>query len=119
MANKDRFDLENEIMKVWALKDHIDDIIWKQFDAPLPVQREDALHNQLLAVSTMVDLIHDRLMDTFCQVFELNEYASAEVKSIRQAIMDGAEAFPEFPVDKKPAKKTATKKAKKDAKKST
>ena len=111
MANKDRFDLENEIMHVWSLKDMVDNIIWKQLDAPYPVQSEDALANQLLAVSTMIDLHCDKLMDTFCQVFELNEYASEEVKELRRKLMESAENLPEFPVAKITAKKTSKKKS--------
>ena len=102
---KDRFDLENEIMHVWSLKDHMENIIWKQFDAPYPSQSEDALHNQLLAVSTMIDLHCDKLMDTFCQVFQLNEYASEEMKALRERIMKGAEAFPAPTAAKKPVAK--------------
>jgi hypothetical protein len=118
---KDRFDLENEIMHLWSLKDTVDNIIWKQFDASHSLQSQDVLANQLHAVSSMIDLHCDKLMDTFCQVFQLNEYASAEVKAMREAIMKGAEAFPEFPIKKPAAKKTVAKKkaVKKDAKKST
>ena len=108
---KDRFDLENEIMHVWSLKDNVENIIWKNFDAPHSSGNTYDLHNQLLAVATMLDLHCDKLMDTFCQVFGLNEYASDEMKALRQAIMDGHTGFPFKQEEEKPAVKKAAKKA--------
>jgi len=51
-------------------------------------------------------------MDTFCQVFELNEYASDEVKELRASMLRSLETkadkedLPTFPVKKQKAKKT-------------
>ena len=116
---KDRFDLENEIMHVWSIKDHVENIIWKQFDSPCTLQSEDSLHNQLAAVATMLDLHCDKLMDTFCQVFQLNEYATDEMKELRRKIMEGHLAFPAKEQEPEPAVKKSSKKApaKKAAKK--
>ena len=83
---KDRFDLENEIMNVWATKDHLDKVIWRMMDHP-EVMSEDQIWNHLEAVKQNIDLHCEALMDTFCQVFELNDYASAEVKQLRAQML--------------------------------
>jgi hypothetical protein len=107
---KDRFDLEAAIMDVWATKDHLDKVIWRMIDHP-EVMSEDQVWNHLEAVKMNIDLHCEKLMDTFCQVFELNEYASDEVKAMRAAILRqheeraDKEDLPPFPVPNKKAKK--------------
>ena len=116
---KDRFDLENDIMNVWATKDHLDKIIWRMMDHP-EVLSEDQVWNHLESVKQSIDLHCEALMDTYCQVFQLNEYATAEMKALREQMLNGltkkadkedAKKFwedkgvPEFPVKKAKAKK--------------
>ena len=117
---KNRFDLENDIMNVWAVKDHLDKVIWRMMDHP-EVMNEDQVWNHLEAVKNSMDLHCEALMDTFCQVFQLNEYATAEMKELREQMMNGltkkadkedADKFwkekglPEFPVKSKKTGKT-------------
>ena len=117
---KDRFDLENDIMNVWATKDHLDKIIWRMMDHP-EVLSEDQVWNHLESVKQSIDLHCEALMDTYCQVFQLNEYATAEMKALREQVLNGltkkadkedAKKFwedkgvPEFPVKKAKAKNT-------------
>jgi hypothetical protein len=117
---KNRFDLENDIMNVWAVKDHLDKVIWRMMDHP-EVMNEDQVWNHLEAVKNSMDLHCEALMDTFCQVFQLNEYATAEMKELREQMMNGltkkadeedAEKFwkekglPEFPAKSKKTGKT-------------
>jgi hypothetical protein len=112
---KDRFDLESAIMDVWATKDHLNKVIWRMMDYPERMS-EDQIWNHLEAVKNNIDLHCEVLMDTFCQVFQLNEYATQEMKDLRKEMLDkltnkadkeDAEKFwkekglPEFPVKKK------------------
>lgn len=83
---KDRFDLESAIMDVWATKDHLDKVIWRMIDHP-EVMSQDQVWNHLEAVKQNIDLHCEKLMDTFCQVYELNEYASAEMKELRAQML--------------------------------
>ena len=112
--SKDRFDLENDIMNVWAVKDHLDKVIWRMMDHP-EVMSEDQIWNNLESVKQSLDLHCEALMDTFCQVFELNEYASDEVKALRAATLRhyeekaDKEDLPSFPVKAKKAKKQGNK----------
>jgi len=112
---KNRFDLENDIMNVWAVKDHLDKVIWRMMDHP-EVMSEDQVWNHLEAVKNNIDLHCEALMDTFCQVFQLNEYATQEMKDLRQKVLNGLTkkadkedadkaweemGLPEFPVKRK------------------
>tara|TARA_A100001011_G_scaffold67182_1_gene68373 strand:- start:24 stop:290 length:267 start_codon:yes stop_codon:yes gene_type:complete len=76
----DRFDLEEKIMRAsWVLEDirllrdryNQRDFTW------------DELDNFLMAMETIYQHRFDDLDDTMCQVFELNQYASEEVKAKR------------------------------------
>ena len=117
---KDRFDLESAIMDVWATKDHVNKLIWRMMDHP-EVMSEDQVWAHLEAVKNNIDLHCEVLMDTFCQVFQLNDYATPEMKAMRQQVLDNltkkadkedADKFwkekglPEFPSKKKKQVKT-------------
>ena len=112
--SKDRFDLENDIMNIWAIKDQVSMLRWRMYDHP-ELLSEDDEHNYIMAIEYNIDLHCSKLMDTFCQVFELNEYASVEVKEMRAAILRGHEEqadkedLPIFPVKSKKAKKQGKK----------
>ena len=112
--SKDRFDLENDIMNIWAIKDQVSMLRWRMYDHP-ELLSEDDEHNYIMAIEYNIDLHCSKLMDTFCQVFELNEYASVEVKEMRAAILRGHEEqadkedLPSFPVKSKKAKKHGNK----------
>jgi hypothetical protein len=117
---KNRFDLENDIMNVWAVKDHLDKVIWRMMDHPERMN-EDQVWNHLESVKNSFDLHCEALMDTFCQVFQLNEYATDEMKELRRQMLDGLtkkadkedakkfweeKGLPEFPVKSKKTGKT-------------
>jgi hypothetical protein len=112
--SKDRFDLENDIMNIWAIKDQVSMLRWRMYDHP-ELLSEDDEHNYIMAIEYNIDLHCSKLMDTFCQVFELNEYASAEVKEMRAVILReheeqaDKEDLPIFPVKSKKAKKQVNK----------
>jgi len=117
---KDRFDLENDIMNVWAIKDQVSTMMWRFFDHP-ELLSEDEQMNHIMAIEYAIELTCSKLMDTYCQVFQLNEYATAEMKALREQVLNGltkkadkedAKKFwedkgvPEFPVKKAKAKNT-------------
>ena len=79
----DRFDLEEKIMRAsWVLEDirllrdryNQRDFTW------------DELDNFLMAMETIYQHRFDDLDDMMCQVFELNQYASEEVKAKRSPL---------------------------------
>ena len=118
--SKNRFDLETDIMNVWAIKDQISTMMWRFYDHP-ELLSEDEQMNHIMAIEYAIELNCAKLMDTYCQIFQLNEYATAEMKQLRQQMLDGltkkadkedAKKFwedkgvPEFPIKKAKAKKT-------------
>ena len=117
---KDRFDLETDIMNVWAIKDQISTMMWRFYDHP-ELLSEDEQMNHIMAIEYAIELNCAKLMDTYCQVFQLNEYATAEMKQLRQQMLDGLtkkadkedakkfwedKGLPEFPIKKAKSKKT-------------
>lgn len=74
--------IEDGISAVWGVKDVIDTLIWRYMDHPKPMT-EDEMWNHLYSISCLLDLHCEKLMDTYCQVYELNQYASDEVKAKR------------------------------------
>jgi len=106
----DRFDLEAAIMDVWAIKDQVNKLQWRMYDCP-ELLSEDEEHNHIMGIEYAIELNCSKLMDTFCQVFELNEYATDEMKELRNRILTkleedaDTEDFHTFPVPKKGKKK--------------
>jgi hypothetical protein len=82
-------EIEDGINNVWGIKDIVDTFMWRYLDHPRPMT-EDEVWNHLAAISTLLDMHCEKLMDTYCKVYELNEYASDEVKAYRDSILNGA-----------------------------
>jgi hypothetical protein len=80
--------IEDGINAVWGVKDVIDTLIWRYMDHPKPMT-EDEMWNHLYSISCLLDLHCEKLMDTYCKVFQLNDYASDEVKERRAQILQG------------------------------
>lgn len=97
MNNKNYQELEDRIYDVWSVKDIVDTVIWRYVDHPKPMT-EDQMWNHLESISVLLDLHCEKLMDTYCKVFELNEYAPDDVKAKR------AEMLQEFAKHIKPKK---------------
>jgi len=75
-------EIEDGISAVWGVKDIVDTLIWRCMDHPKPMT-EDEIHNHLYAISTLIELHCEKLMDTYCRVHRLNEYAPDDVKAKR------------------------------------
>jgi hypothetical protein len=81
-------EIEDGINAVWGVKDIVDTLMWRYLDHPKPMT-EDEMYNHLHAVSVLIDMHCEKLMDTYCKVYSLNEYASDEVKAKRAEILNG------------------------------
>jgi hypothetical protein len=92
-------EIEDGISAVWGIKDIVDTLIWRCMDHPKSMT-EDEIYNHLFAISTLIDLHCEKLMDTYCKVYKLNEYAPDEVKAKREAILNSINS----PTPKKKAK---------------
>jgi hypothetical protein len=93
-------EIEDGISAVWGVKDIVDTLMWRYLDHPRPMT-EDEMHNHLHAISVLIDMHCEKLMDTYCKVYNLNEYASDEVKERRAQILNSLTN----PTPKKKAKK--------------
>jgi hypothetical protein len=82
--------IEDGINAVWGVTDMIKTLIWRYCDHPKPMT-EDEVYNHLYSIECLLDLHCEKLMDTYCQVYELNEYASDEVKAYRDSIFKDPE----------------------------
>ena len=98
--------LEDDIMAVWGVKDVVSTFLWRYLDHPKPMT-EDEVWNHVYSIECLLDLHCEKLMDTYCKVFQLNQYASDETKAKR------AEMLANFVEHIKPNKKPIKKKAKK------
>ena len=68
-----RIDLESAIMTAWQTADDID-LLFKHYgDHPVPMSEDDVL-NALLGIKVLHEMRMEKLMDTYCQKFEINQY---------------------------------------------
>jgi len=75
-------DLEDAITNVWAVKEDLELLIWRFIDHPKHMT-EDEIWNHLAGIASLLDLRCEKLWDTYCKKFELDEYASEEKKAYR------------------------------------
>jgi hypothetical protein len=94
------YEIEDGINAVWGVKDIVDTLMWRYLDHPNHMT-EDEMHNHLHAISVLIDMHCEKLMDTYCKVYKLNEYAPDDVKEHRAKILN---SLAEFPIPKKKAK---------------
>jgi uncharacterized LabA/DUF88 family protein len=82
MITKTRITLEEDILKLWNIKEDLETFLQMYCDNPQPMT-EDQVYNYLHSISNVLDLRMERLWDTFCQCFELDEYANEEAIAAR------------------------------------
>lgn len=70
---KDRFDLEQEIMSLANYSDQIKMVARVLIEKEYEVSNETVV-NALNGIATLLQLHSDKLMDTMCQVLQLDEY---------------------------------------------
>lgn len=99
LATRDRFDLEQDMLKVWELSDEIAKFTESWMDGREGMS-QDKIWSYLDALKNMHEMRMERLWETFLQVHELDGYYRLE------------NAHETFAPEKKPAKKTSTKQKK-------
>ena len=86
MNNK--IDLEDDISRVWSVKDDIELLIWRYVDHPAHMS-EDEVWNHLAGIASRLDLFCEKLWDTYCRKFELDAYATPEKIAYRNEFLKG------------------------------
>jgi hypothetical protein len=71
---KDRFDLENEIMKLHSFADDIESAVEYLAETDVDPKVIDAMSNMLIGTSTMLGFHAEKMHDTMCQCFKIDEY---------------------------------------------
>jgi len=97
--------IEDGINAVWGIKDVLSTFLWRYVDHPKPMT-EDEVWNHIYSIECLLDLHCEKLMDTYCQVYKLNEYAPDEVKAYRESILNSAGVQKALKAVKKAQKKT-------------
>jgi hypothetical protein len=72
---KDRFNLENEIMKLYSFVDNIESALEYLVESDVDPKVIDDMSNMLLGTSTMLGLHAGKMFDTMNQCFRLDEYS--------------------------------------------
>lgn len=70
---KDRFDLENEINELHTYADQIDLVSNTIISTAKDIDK-DTIINALSGLSTLLNMKTNKLFDTFCEVFKLDQY---------------------------------------------
>lgn len=99
-----KIDFEYRIHQIWGIKEHVDLLMWRYADHP-ELMTEDQVINQLMAISNTLDLFCEKLFDEYKQHFELDEYASEEVKARREELFSKVFKDVEKPLKKSKKKK--------------
>lgn len=71
---KDRFNLEEDLYAFASIIEELDMLHEKYIDGPKPMT-EDEVSNYIFALQQMCKLRYERVWDTFCQAFELDDYS--------------------------------------------
>lgn len=79
---KTRFDLEQDILALWGIKEVVDNLIFRACDHAERLT-EDQLANYLIMISNLLELQGEKAFDTFKQYEQVDEYASEEAKEKR------------------------------------
>lgn len=80
IITKDRFKLEEDINNCWRVTDDVSDLTERLLDGypGIPNLTQDQLANILIGITQLYDMKFQKLWDSFCQVCELDAYASAD-----------------------------------------
>jgi len=71
---KDRFELENQIMKLYSFVDNIEDAVEYLSDSDIDPKIIDTMSNILLGTGALLGLHAERMLDTMAQCFKLDKY---------------------------------------------
>jgi len=76
-------DLEGAIMVAWQTSEDIDLLFKHHCDFITPMT-EDEVANALLGIKVLHDMRMEKLMDTYCRKFELDQYCTDPEKLARR-----------------------------------
>jgi len=79
--------LEEKIYRVWATSDDLEDFINQYYEGEVPMSQDDVF-NIVWGLKEMHDIRCKQLFDIFKRTFQLDEYASDEVKELREQIFN-------------------------------
>jgi len=68
-ARMSLYDIEQEIMKVWATVDDVATLRWAHLDRPAPMT-EDELSNALLGIETLLSLRCEHLFEVYSKLLK-------------------------------------------------
>lgn len=83
IATKDRFDMEQDILKLWEIGEDMKSLTQMYMDGREPMTT-DELWAKLEAIQHIHDLRMNRLWDTYLQVLELDGYYNPDNKTDSQ-----------------------------------
>jgi hypothetical protein len=83
--NKNRFDLENEIMNLYGSVSDIQTVADMIYDSNINYT-PDRTHTVLSGLAEVLEAKVAKLEQVFVEVFQLNEYAPEEVKEYRKQL---------------------------------
>lgn len=72
---KDRFNLEDEIMKLYVFIENIDDAAAYLADSDIDPKVIDTVSNILIGTSALMSIHAEKMFDTMRQCFKLDEYS--------------------------------------------
>ncbi len=84
----DSIDLEDDISRVWTVKDDIELLIWRYVDHPVHMT-ENEVWNHLSGIASRLDLFCEKLWDSYCKKFQLDAYATPEALAYRAEFLKG------------------------------
>jgi hypothetical protein len=80
-----RFDLEQDLMNLWTIKDDLAKFHWLYIDGPEGPMSDDQVCNMIMAIENILDLRMHKTWDTFCQVFEVDNYRT-EFQTLKEDV---------------------------------
>jgi hypothetical protein len=80
------YKLEDDIEKFYSVIDDLELLYKTHGDRRTPMS-EDEVANNMLGIINKAKMVHYWASDTYCRCFELNDYAPADVKARRAAIL--------------------------------
>ena len=85
MRKLDYFDLETVIHQAWQTSDDLKLFIARYYDGK--PMTEDQVFSVIDGIRELNDLRMEKLFDMYKRIFELDEYASDEVKEYRERVL--------------------------------
>ena len=83
---KDRFDLENDITALYSSADDLKAVVQMMYDSDFTYDK-DRTWNTLYGLAEVIEAKVGRAMDTFSQVYKLDQYAPDDVIAMREEVM--------------------------------